>query len=235
MNPSPSKKLRVAASRSPKANSTEKRNEIYNVEEIFDSVQTEGFWSGTWTRFVRFVGCNLDCAWCDTPQEDVESIKFTTTSLVNAIRDELTARMIVLTGGEPTLQKIDYLLAYLPGTVAIETNGILAERLRQLKNRSVWVTWSPKSKAQEGKYKEIFLAPARHINEVKLVWGIWDDPKEYEHYLQLNVPVSIQPLELPERDANGQPQFYTRGLQDFLQRHPDIMFCFQSHKILGWK
>ena len=45
-------------------NATEKR--LYRINEIFRSVQGEGFWTGTAAVFVRMSGCNLSCPFCDT-------------------------------------------------------------------------------------------------------------------------------------------------------------------------
>src|SRR5439155_6002642 len=80
-----------------------------NVMEIYRSVQGEGTLMGVPTTFVRFFACNLRCAWCDTkyswsvreggtwetlsPQEIAIQVS------------KLGARHVVLTGGEPTLQK----------------------------------------------------------------------------------------------------------------------------------
>ena len=38
----------------------------YRVNEIFYSLQGEGFHTGRAAIFVRFSGCNLRCSFCDT-------------------------------------------------------------------------------------------------------------------------------------------------------------------------
>jgi organic radical activating enzyme len=38
-----------------------------NVVEVFSSIQGEGPWVGHSTLFVRLGGCDLRCAWCDSP------------------------------------------------------------------------------------------------------------------------------------------------------------------------
>ena len=39
---------------------------MYFVNEIFVSLQGEGYWTGTLMVFLRFAGCNLRCPFCDT-------------------------------------------------------------------------------------------------------------------------------------------------------------------------
>src|ERR1700684_39652 len=38
------------------------------IHEIYASVQGESTFAGLPCTFVRTTGCNLRCAWCDTPQ-----------------------------------------------------------------------------------------------------------------------------------------------------------------------
>ena len=40
------------------------------INEIFYSLQGEGFHTGTPAVFVRFSGCNLKCGFCDTQHEE---------------------------------------------------------------------------------------------------------------------------------------------------------------------
>lgn len=73
------------------------------IHETFVSVQGEGLLVGTPSRFVRVSGCNLRCAWCDSPQTSWAP-RHTQVPV-----DELVAGCaagpthVVLTGGEPLL------------------------------------------------------------------------------------------------------------------------------------
>ena len=88
-----------------------------NVMEIYRSVQGEGTLMGVPTTFVRFFACNLRCSWCDTKYSWSLREGGTWESLpaleVAARIQALGARHVVLTGGEPTLQKELAQLAHL--------------------------------------------------------------------------------------------------------------------------
>ena len=96
----------------------------YALVEIFESLQGEGRNTGRPCVFVRFAGCNLSCAWCDT---DV-SRRFSATleELLGEIA-AFRAKSVVLTGGEPTLvEGMPELVAELKSRgywIAVETNG----------------------------------------------------------------------------------------------------------------
>jgi 7-carboxy-7-deazaguanine synthase len=88
-----------------------------NVMEIYRSVQGEGTLMGVPTTFVRFFACNLRCSWCDTKYSWSVREGGTWESIpaqgVAERVQALGARHVVLTGGEPTLQKELVALAQL--------------------------------------------------------------------------------------------------------------------------
>lgn len=93
------------------------------VCEIFYSLQGEGVQAGTPAVFLRFSGCNLDCAFCDT---DFRHGTPMTEEEILAEVGSYPAPLVVVTGGEPSLQLTESLvegLRVLGKRVAVETNG----------------------------------------------------------------------------------------------------------------
>lgn len=80
-----------------------------NVMEIYRSVQGEGTLMGVPTTFVRFFACNLRCSWCDTKYSwSVREGGTWDVLSPEQVADQVSAlgaRHVVLTGGEPTLQR----------------------------------------------------------------------------------------------------------------------------------
>ena len=92
--------------------------------EMFRSIQGEGKLIGVPTYFIRSIGCNLDCAWCDTKYSFDGGTEMSVDEIVESAKDE---KNVCLTGGEPMIQKefselLDRLLA-AGKHVTIETNG----------------------------------------------------------------------------------------------------------------
>ncbi len=111
----------------------------YKVNEIFYSLQGEGFYTGTPAVFLRFSGCNRACEFCDT--DFAAFTAMTAAEIVEAVKGFPT-RHIVATGGEPTLQLDSDLLRALKAEhfyVQIETNGS-----HPVPPEVDWVTCSPK-------------------------------------------------------------------------------------------
>ena len=115
----------------------------YAVNEIFLSLQGEGFWTGTPMVFLRFSGCNLRCPFCDTDFTSFTSM--TGEEILLKIKETAPegCRRICITGGEPSLQLDSPLVDLLHGEgfiLHLETNGT-----RPLPEGIDWVTLSPKS------------------------------------------------------------------------------------------
>lgn len=97
------------------------------IADIFDTIQGEGPYAGWPAVFVRLMGCNLQCPWCDTD--------YSTTRYVCSPEEvyHLTTKigprkLVVITGGEPFRQNITPLVIELLRhglRVQVETNGTL--------------------------------------------------------------------------------------------------------------
>lgn len=70
------------------------------INEIFYSLQGEGFHTGTPAVFVRFSGCNLKCSFCDTQHE--EGVWMSDEEILAEV-GKYPAVTVILTGGEPSL------------------------------------------------------------------------------------------------------------------------------------
>ncbi|MBU1043451.1 MAG: 7-carboxy-7-deazaguanine synthase QueE [Candidatus Omnitrophica bacterium] len=109
------------------------------ISEIFYSIQGEGIYLGTGHLFIRFFGCNIKCAYCDTDKNKFKqySVKELTVAVDKLVKKH-KVKYISLTGGEPLLQtefvemflkklKLDKLKIYL------ETNGLLCSDFLRIK------------------------------------------------------------------------------------------------------
>ena len=100
------------------------------VAERFVSVNGEGLHAGRFSAFVRFVGCNLACSYCDTQwacDEACPSEDMTPEEILRFVKEAGTP-CVTLTGGEPCLQPylpelLELLVRETSCFVEIETNG----------------------------------------------------------------------------------------------------------------
>src|SRR5574343_557024 len=105
-------------------------NIIYNINEIFSSIQGEGYHAGRKAVFIRFADCNMKppCSFCDTDFSVKHQLDLQ--DLAKEIeRLETICCLYVLTGGEPTIQHIIPIIKLLTdGRMCLETNGLLWQR-----------------------------------------------------------------------------------------------------------
>lgn len=74
------------------------------ISETFYSIQGEGELTGVPSVFIRTSGCNLRCAWCDTPYASwkPEGLERSVDELLDEAKLH-PGRHVVLTGGEPMI------------------------------------------------------------------------------------------------------------------------------------
>lgn len=101
------------------------------VKEIFHTIQGEGPHTGLPAIFIRLAGCNLACTYCDTDFETEGAVQWSTTDLVQYVKQEHNVQrcqLVVITGGEPFRQSagwLAYQLIQQELQVQIETSGSL--------------------------------------------------------------------------------------------------------------
>lgn len=190
------------------------------VNEIFYSLQGEGRYSGTAAVFVRLSGCNLSCPFCDTNFAFFQEL--TESDIVKAVVSLAgDCRLVVITGGEPTLQDCTLLIELLHSqdfTVCMESNGT-----HEPPENLDWLTISPKDlfvgqraaikvkKCQE--YKVVF--DGIHIPEI---------PQDLEAWFYY-----LQPCDTgdPGRNENIMNECI-----NFIKQHPKWKLSLQTQKIL---
>ena len=134
------------------------------INEIFYSLQGEGYNTGTAAVFVRFSGCNLRCHFCDTDHHS--GTVMSERQIIEAIMQHPLAPLVVLTGGEPSLfidhDFVALLKHYTGKRIAIETNGT-----NPLPDNIDWVTLSPKGAYPGG---DTFPLVIDRCDELKVVY-----------------------------------------------------------------
>lgn len=97
-----------------------------NVNEIFTTIEGETTWTGMPMLFIRFTGCPLRCAYCDTTYAYNEGTPYSIDQLMGVVADAGLS-IVHLTGGEPLAQPdLPELTARLTAAgyrVVIETGG----------------------------------------------------------------------------------------------------------------
>ena len=198
----------------------------YLVKELFGpTLQGEGAHAGRACVFLRFAACNLACTWCDTDFAAEGAVKRTATELVAALveLDRHASRMVVVTGGEPTLQYDATLAAALATAgfrVHMESNGTRAPAAPV-----DWLTISPKPQFHPA---SLGLAALR-ASEVKVVVDDTVDEATLAGY-EARYPCEhyfAQPCMTADYDRS-----LARTLA-LVQSRPRWRLSLQLHKLLG--
>ena len=191
---------------------------MMKVNEIFYSLQGEGYHSGTPAVFVRFSGCNLRCPFCDTQHE--EGIEMSEAEIVEAVK-AYPASLVVVTGGEPAMQLTEGLVDALHAAgkyVSVETNGTLP-----LPKNVDWITLSPKD-IWVGSQAAPVLSRA---DELKLLFDGTHEPSQYSHIAVAHR--FLQPCDMGNDARNAE---IMQATVDYIKKNPAWRLSLQIHKIL---
>ena len=195
------------------------------VNEIFYSLQGEGFNTGTPAVFIRFSGCNLQCPFCDTQHQDGKEM--TEGDIIEEV-SRYKANLVVVTGGEPALQLTESLvemLHFLGKTVAVETNGTI-----ELPKNVDWITLSPK----DAFLGEEAMPILKNADELKLIFdeNLCRDASQYvSKYAQIKVNHRfLQPCDTGDTEKNKE---IIKKTIEFCKEHPEWRLSLQTHKILN--
>lgn len=189
----------------------------YPINEIFQTLQGEGVFTGVPAIFVRLQCCPVGCSWCDTKhtwEQDPEKICSADVMMSKTQEDDrwaslsaehiimqftaqgYTARHIVITGGEPCLYDLQPLTAELEAQgwqCQIETSGTQPV----LCSEKTWVTVSPKVNMRGG--YDVLTSALIRADEVKHPVGRQRDIDELD-LLLAKLPsgkcpvVALQPI-----------------------------------------
>ncbi|WP_088331941.1 7-carboxy-7-deazaguanine synthase QueE [Lacimicrobium sp. SS2-24] len=158
---------------------------VLKVNEMFETIQGEGFFTGLPAIFIRLQGCPVGCPWCDTkhtwtldPQMDIpaeqvlakttDSEAYFSTDAASLVKRILSmgykAKHVVITGGEPAMYDLTQLTGLLIESgysVQIETSGTFEIQTHP----DTWVTLSPKVDMKGG--YQILDQTLQLANEIK--------------------------------------------------------------------
>ncbi len=211
------------------------------IKKIFSSIQGEGTHVGEKHLFIRFCGCNLNCAFCDTDFDTQGATEYSSEDILKIAKNH---QIISLTGGEPLLHA-DFLLEFLPlakksgHKIYLETNGTLYEEIEKLTNFIDIVSMDikiPSASKQKNCYEEnikFLEALLRGCEEafVKVVFDKNITDGEIKHVTDLlsaDTVLVLQPKMPLDKDLDCIGIF-----EKFYKVHKKTRLIPQCHKFLG--
>jgi 7-carboxy-7-deazaguanine synthase len=193
----------------------------YKINELFETIQGEGAFTGQPSIFIRLQGCPVACSWCDTKhtwdinlEDEIKSAAMlsktqetqawsalTVSEIVDVfIAQGFQAKHVVITGGEPAMVDLIPLCLALEEqgfSCQLETSGTFELKVSE----KCWVTVSPKVNMKGG-YKILNSAMIR-ANEIKHPVATEQHIDDLKALLQehniVNTQVYLQPISQKER------------------------------------
>jgi 7-carboxy-7-deazaguanine synthase len=188
----------------------------YKINELFETIQGEGSFTGQPSIFIRLQGCPVGCSWCDTKhtweielsdevsqntmlakeQETSQWAAMTVDQILALVKEKsFQAKHIVITGGEPCMVDLTPLCEAFElreYSTQVETSGTFYISV----SNKCWVTVSPKINMRGG-YTILNSAMIR-ANEIKHPVATEHHVSELkellaEHNIK-STPIYLQPI-----------------------------------------
>jgi 7-carboxy-7-deazaguanine synthase len=196
-------------------------NQHFKINELFETIQGEGSFTGQPAIFIRLQGCPVGCSWCDTKHtweinsndqiivqqllnKTTESQQWASLSVDDILavvtQHNFNAKHVVITGGEPCmvdLTPLCFAFEQQGYSTQIETSGTF----EVITTKQCWVTVSPKINMKGG-YKVLNSAMQR-ANEIKHPVATEQHIDELKQLLNEHnikqTPVYLQPISQKKR------------------------------------
>ncbi len=193
----------------------------YKINELFETIQGEGSFTGQPSIFLRLQGCPVGCSWCDTKHtweinldsevssdvvvnkkaETDEWVNLSSADILYIIKTkDYKAKHVVITGGEPCMVDLIPLCQLLEEngySTQIETSGTF----EVITTDKCWVTVSPKVNMRGG--YEILASAMRRADEIKHPIATTQHVEDLKALLIQHeiteTPVYLQPISQKER------------------------------------
>jgi 7-carboxy-7-deazaguanine synthase len=188
----------------------------YKINELFETIQGEGSFTGQPSIFIRLQGCPVGCSWCDTKhtweielsdevsqntmlakaQETRQWAAMTVDQILALVKEKgFQAKHIVITGGEPCMVDLTSLCEVFElqeYSTQVETSGTFDIRVSE----KCWVTVSPKINMRGG--YAILNSAMMRANEIKHPVATEHHVSELkellaEHNIK-STPIYLQPI-----------------------------------------
>lgn len=199
----------------------------YDIAEVFYSIKGEGIWTGHPMSFIRLAGCNLHCSFCDTDYSC--KTRMSAEALANKV-SRWPSRRVVITGGEPLMQRLEPLMAELfkrGFLIHLETNGTLPLP----DTRFDWVAVSPKT-------LDFDVSTVSKANEAKVLYGTpnWETlAYRLSQYWFKQCILMMMPVTTSLVEGNKAIDENVQGAIQYCLNHPEWRLCPQVHKLMGFK
>lgn len=190
--------------------------------ESFYTLQGEGFHQGKAAYFIRLAGCDVGCVWCDVKESwDKDLYPLQSVEEIVSEAKKYPGKLIVITGGEPTLYNLDKLTKILRDE-GFETN-IETSGSSPLTGTWNWICLSPK------KFKPPLNGILKKANELKIIIFNKSDFAWAEKYAG-EVSPSCRLYLQPEWDK---AEIITPLIIDYIKENPKWQLSLQIHKYIN--